>query len=170
MRMILLEVVDLPTAGLATNLAEAQAEVLANKNWKWKRVVSSKHSRAHYLLPLLEWLARYEAENRPNALSHVPLCPGATSRGTRFVQFDYRALCETLGRRSNPPIMITDPVAACVRHLSKDGRDFPNDNKSRSDVFFQIFNRGKARFLTLDHEGQTCFVAMAISSPSGVCL
>ncbi|KAI9090066.1 hypothetical protein DFS34DRAFT_378333 [Phlyctochytrium arcticum] len=53
--------------------------------------------------------------------------------------------------------MITDPVAACVRHLSKDGRDFPNDNKSRSDVFFQIFNRGKARFLTLDHEGQTCF-------------
>ncbi|KAI9102518.1 hypothetical protein DFS34DRAFT_396486 [Phlyctochytrium arcticum] len=140
---------NVPPAGLATNQAEEYNELFVSKAWKWKWCVGARHNRAHHVLPLLEWLSRYEAAHHPapgqqqgavaSRDKSIALCPGATGRGVRYVQFDYVALCQILGRRADPPIMIVDPTAAAVRALSKNGRDFTGDSNSRMDVFFSNF-------------------------------
>ncbi|KAI9088882.1 hypothetical protein DFS34DRAFT_654663 [Phlyctochytrium arcticum] len=153
---IALDHVHDPTMAVA-NTFDAMSGELRGSGWQWVRLIKTSNARAHFLLPLLQYLS--ECAHRPQhipgqrppprTLKHVKLSPERTSRGPDYAQFDFRALCETLGHR-----MRDNPIFASV--LGQDGQQpllpaittqCTRHPAARLDLIAQIFNIGKVKSL-----------------------
>ncbi|KAI9100593.1 hypothetical protein DFS34DRAFT_493938 [Phlyctochytrium arcticum] len=155
---IALDHVHDPTIAVANAFDEMRGE-LRGSGWQWVRLIKTSNARAHFPLPLLQYLSEYEWAHRPQqipgqhspprTLKHVKLSPERTSRGPDYAQFDFWALCETLGHR-----MRENPIFVSV--LGQDGQQpllpaittqCTRQPAARLDLIAQIFNIGKIKSL-----------------------